>query len=194
MRISQLPERAQFRSDLGQAKLCSLEGGHPSGWCPVFLRPEKGASVPFSCSLLPLLIIDPSLQRLFTDTDMYDTKLREEMEEFYLHLEKIIRVEKLTIPSKKKNYDPVLEIMRTEDQSTQWSYYFASHKARCLFWLEEYDASSKMDGVESPAHVSASPSFTNLPINPLINSCAEHHLEDLYWYITGLLLKLNSFA
>src|SRR6266852_795147 len=160
MQISQLPELEQFRPGLGQAKLCSLEGGHPSGWCPVFLRPEKGASVPFSSSPLPLLINNSTLQRLFTDTDMYDTELREEMEEFYLYLEKIIRVEKLTIPSKKKDYDLVLAIMHTEDQSTQWSYYFACHKARCLFWLTEYDASSEIDGVESPAHVSASPSFT----------------------------------
>lgn len=61
-------------------------------------------------------MIDLPLQRLFTDTDMYNTELREEMEEFYLYLEKIIRVEKLTIPSK-KNYDLVLDIMPTENHT-----------------------------------------------------------------------------
>ena len=95
------------------------------------------------------------LQRLFTDTDMYSTDLREEMEEFYLYLEKTIRVEKLTMPSKK--YDLVLDIMLTEDERVQWSYYFACHKTRCLFWLDPYDASSVIYGVESPAHISASP-------------------------------------
>jgi len=108
-----------------------------------------------------LYFYDPE-RRLFTDTDMYNTDLREEMEEFYLCLEKIIRVEKLTIPSKKKDYDLVLDIMPTEDQTIQWSYYFACHKARCLFWLDKYDASSAIYGVESPAHI-------------------KHHLEELYW-------------
>ena len=106
-------------------------------------------------------------------------KLREETEEFYLHLEKIIRVKKMTIPSKKKNYDLVLEIMSTEDQSTQWCYYFACHKARCLFWLEEYDASSLIDGVESPAHISASPSFINLSLNSLPLS----YVQSIAWRI-----------
>jgi len=120
--------------------------------------------VPFSCS--PLMIDSPS-QRLFTDTDMYNADLREEMEEFYLYLERTIRVEKLTIPS--KNYDLVLDIKPTETQTIQWSYYFACHKARCLFWLDQYDASSEMYGVESPAHVSASPPFTNLSRYSLIH-------------------------
>jgi hypothetical protein len=114
-------------------------------------------------------MIDLQLQRLFTDTDMYNTGWREEMEEFYLYLEKIIRVKKLTIPSKKKNYDLVLDIMPTENQTIQWSYYFACHKARCLFWLDKYDASSTLYGVESPAHASASLSFTILPLYPLID-------------------------
>jgi hypothetical protein len=110
-------------------------------------------------------MIHSPLQRLFTDTDMYSTDLREEMEEFYLCLEKIIRVERLTIPSK-KNYDLVLDIMCTEHERIQWSYYFACHKTRCLFWLDKYDASSEIYGVKSPAHISASPSFPNLPLYP----------------------------
>jgi hypothetical protein len=75
-------------------------------------------------------MIDSPLQRLFTDTDMYNMDLREEMEEFYLYLEKIIRVEKLTMPSK-KNYDLVLDIMpfKNPPERIQWSYYFACHKA-----------------------------------------------------------------
>jgi hypothetical protein len=118
-------------------------------------------------------MIDSPLQRLFTDTDMYNAGLREEMEEFHLYLEKTIRFENLTIPS--KNYDLVLDIMPTEDQRIQWSYYFACHKARCLFWLDKYDASSTIYGVESPAHLSASPSFTNLPLYPLI------HVQSIIW-------------
>jgi len=119
---------------------------------------------------------DSPLQRLFTDTDMYSANLREEMDDFYLYLEETIRYDKLAIPPK-KNYDLVLDIVRSENQTVQWSYYFASHKARCLFWLDKYDASFEICGVESPAHVSASPSFTDLPIHPLI------HVQNIVWRI-----------
>lgn len=176
MQISQLPELEQSRPGGGQARLCSLEGSDPSGWCLVFLRPGKGAPVPFSCNQFPLLMIDSPLQRLFTDADMYNGQLREEIEDFYLYLGTIIRIENLTLPSK-KNYDLVLDIMPTEDQRIQWSYYFACHEARCLFWLDRYDASSVIHGVESPAHVSASPSFTILPLYPLI------HVQSIIWRI-----------
>jgi hypothetical protein len=110
-------------------------------------------------------MIDSPLQRLFTDTDMYNTDMREEMEMFYLHLERTIHDEKLTIPSK-KDCDLVLHIAiaPTETERSQWSYYFACHEARCLFWLDKYDASSEVYGVDSPAHFSASPSFINLPL------------------------------
>jgi hypothetical protein len=132
-------------------------------------------------------MIDSPLQRLFTDTDMYNTDLREEMEMFYLHLDKTIRFENLTVPSK-KNYDLVLDIMPTETEKSQWSYYFACHKTRCLFWLDTYDASSEIYGVESPAHISASPSFTNLPFCPLI------YVQSIVWriYIGTSLVFLRS--
>ncbi len=78
------------------------------------------------------------------------------MEEFYSYLQKILRVDQLNIPS--ANYDLVLDVMPTEDNLIQWSYYFACHNTRCLFWLEAYDARymlSELYGVESPAHISA---------------------------------------
>ena len=97
------------------------------------------------------------LKRLFTDTDMQDPVLREEIEDFYSYLKKILDRERIVIPSKK--YDLVLDIMPSEDGRIQWSYYYACHETRCLFWLDPYDAShmiSELYGVKSPAHVSAS--------------------------------------
>ncbi|KAI0253107.1 hypothetical protein BJV78DRAFT_1196731 [Lactifluus subvellereus] len=47
----------------------------------------------------------------------------------------------------------------------QWSYYYACHETRCLFWFETYDANdmiSEVYGVKSPAHI-------------------KHRLEYLYW-------------
>ena len=96
------------------------------------------------------------MKRLFTDTDMHNTTMREEIEDFYDYLQRLIRIDDLSIPS--KNYDLVLDIMVTDDERISWSYYYACHDARCLFWLETYDAShmiSELFGVKSPAHVSA---------------------------------------
>jgi hypothetical protein len=93
---------------------------------------------------------------LFTDTDMHDPTLREEMEDFYTYLQQVLHIDQLIIPS--KNYDLVLDIMVTDEQQISWSYYYACHESRCLFWLETYDASymiSELFGVKSPAHVSA---------------------------------------
>ena len=98
-----------------------------------------------------------SLKKLFTDTDMHERELKEEMEEFYVYLQKVVLADSLAIPS--ENYDLVLDLMVNEDNKMQWSYYYACHDTRCLFWLERYDATyvtSEVDGVESPAHLSAS--------------------------------------
>ena len=97
-------------------------------------------------------------KRLFTDTDMHDPVLREEMEDFYHYLQRILQHEGLVIPS--KNYDLALDIMPSDDGRIQWSYYYACHDTRCLFWLDPYDAThmiAKLFGVKSPAHVSESP-------------------------------------
>jgi hypothetical protein len=96
------------------------------------------------------------LKRLFTDTDMHNKTMRDEIEDFYNYLQRIIDNDQLSIPS--KNCDLVLDITVTVDGRILWSYYYACHEARCLFWLEMYDASymiSEVFGVKSPAHISA---------------------------------------
>jgi hypothetical protein len=87
---------------------------------------------------------------------MHDQLLREEMEDFYHALQKIWRDDQLKLPS--NNIDLVLDIMPDGDK-IQWSYYYACHEYRCLFWLESYNAdymTSELYGVDCPAHVSAS--------------------------------------
>jgi len=89
------------------------------------------------------------------------------MKQFYLYLQLIRRIERLTIPS--GDYDLVLDIMPTKDRKVLWSYYYACHETRCLFWLEQYDGDHltfELDGVGSPAHVSESPSSTKLLPDP----------------------------
>ena len=104
------------------------------------------------------------------------------MEQFYSYLQKIISHDRLAIPS--NNYDLVLDIMPTEDGQMQWSYYYACHDTRCLFWLDLYDANymiSEVFYVTSPAHVSESQISSSILLRFLLIWCAEHRLEALYW-------------
>ncbi|KAH9031675.1 hypothetical protein EDB85DRAFT_1328466 [Lactarius pseudohatsudake] len=132
--------------------------------------PEQGPPEVVDCApWIPATHPDGALyfydkdKRLFTDTDMHNFELKEEMEAFYQYLQWIIRHEELIIPS--NNYDLVLDIMPTEFGRMQWSYYYACHETRCLFWLDKYDANhmiSEVFCVTSPTHV-------------------QHRLEALYW-------------
>ena len=113
---------------------------------------------------------------------MHSSVLKEEMEQFYSYLQKIISHDRLAIPS--NNYDLVLDIMPTEDGQKQWSYYYACHDTRCLFWLDLYDANymiSEVFCVTSPAHVSESQILSSILLRFLLIWCAEHRLEALYW-------------
>ena len=86
---------------------------------------------------------------------MHDPLLRDEIEEFYQYLKEMLRVNQLKILS--NNYDLVLDIVPFGDR-IEWSYYYACHDTRCLFWLETYDATDvlfEVCGVNSPAHISA---------------------------------------
>ena len=86
------------------------------------------------------------------------------MEDFCSRLTE--RAEHLTIPS--KSYDIVLDITWNKGNTIQWSYYYACHDTRCLFWLDRYDATyltSELDGVESPAHLSKLQAFTNFVLS-----------------------------
>ena len=118
---------------------------------------------------------------------MHDLRLREEMEDFCSYLMEIVRVDRLTMPS--KNYDLVLDVSMYEDK-LQWSYYYACHDTRCLFWLDAYDTTyiTSEVGVESLAHLSASQARTICALFLLIRRTG-HRMEGLYWYMGYLLLN-----
>ena len=131
-----------------------------------------------------LVIADSPSKRLFTDTDMHNKTMRDEIEDFYQYLQRLIQFEQLSIPS--KNYDLVMDVMVTEDQRISWSYYYACHEERCLFWLETYDASytlCEVFGVKSLAHVSALYCHVQSFQQHSLMWCAEHRLEALYWWV-----------
>jgi hypothetical protein len=115
---------------------------------------------------------------------MQDPILREEMEDFYHYLQKILQHDEVDISS--TNYDLALDIMPSEDNRIQWSYYYACHETRCLFWLDNYDAThmiSELFGVKSPAHVSASHIPSSLCYLFPLMWYTEHRLEALYWCV-----------
>ena len=125
---------------------------HPDGALYFFDEERVRLLVPLRLSI----VANPRFKRLFTDTDMLDPLLRKEIEEFYQYIQKILRRDGVVVPS--KNCDLVLDILRTEDDWVQWSYYYACHETRCLFWLDLYDAThmlSELFGVRSLAHISA---------------------------------------
>ena len=129
------------------------------------------------------------LKRLFTDTDMHDPEFRGAIEIAYRYLQNNLPAE--GTPS--KNYDLVFDTLEDGGQ-TQWFYYYACHKTRCLFWLEAYDAKdmiSEVYWVASAAHVSASPILS--PIYGLFRLIrfSVHRLEALYWYLCQAELDLN---
>ncbi|KAI9438686.1 hypothetical protein H4582DRAFT_190509 [Lactarius indigo] len=136
---------------------------------PEKMGPEQGSLEGDCTPWVPATHPDGALyffdqdRRIFTDTDMHDPVLREEMEDFYHHLQRTLHHVGQVIPS--KNYDLVLDILPTKDGRISWSYYYACHETRCLFWLDTYHANhmiSEVFGVTSPAHV-------------------RHRLEALYW-------------
>jgi len=123
---------------------------------------------------------------------MHDPTLREEMEDFYTYLREALQADRMAIPS--KDYDLVLDITVIEGQKISWSYYYACHESRCLFWLKTYDAGhvvSEVFGVSSPAHVSALQLHWNLLLFSLM-SCTEHRLESLYWRVGDILPDWRS--
>ncbi|KAH9026186.1 hypothetical protein EDB85DRAFT_176673 [Lactarius pseudohatsudake] len=128
-------------------------------------RPEQGPEddcAPWVSATHPdgALYFYDSARMLFTDTDMHDPLLRNEIEARFLSLQDRLPAD----GSLPKNYDLVLD-KHEEGGQMQWFYYYAHHDTRCLFWLEPYaarDMLSEVYWVGSPAHV-------------------KHRLEALYW-------------
>jgi hypothetical protein len=132
-------------------RLHSLGASHPDGFLYFFDQ----ESVCLFCLQQLLIVINSRLKRLFTDTDMFNPKLRKEMEDFYILLQRILACSRVGILS--NNYNLTLDITPTNDGRITWSYYYTCFETRCLSWLHPYDTShiaSGLTGIRSPAHIS----------------------------------------
>ncbi|KAH9003501.1 hypothetical protein EDB86DRAFT_2826628 [Lactarius hatsudake] len=155
------PLTTTFRPEQGQEDDGApwVSATHPDGALYFYDPAKVRALAPYAYPIVTDTRLT-QLKRLFTDTDMHDPVLRDEIAASYDYLQNIL----LAKGPPPKNYDLVLN-KHKEDGQTQWFYYYAYPETRCLFWLETYDAKDmlyEVYGVESPAHV-------------------KHRLEALYW-------------
>ncbi|KAI0293040.1 hypothetical protein BC826DRAFT_1175831 [Russula brevipes] len=104
--------------------------------------------------------------RIFTDVYMYDPELRAEVHEFARLLnEEVLKLVPNVSPWPTNNYEIVIDIVETKDNSIVWKYYFVDHNNKILFWVDPYDISSQLyeiPGVTEPGHI-------------------KYRLESLYW-------------
>ena len=79
---------------------------------------------------------------IYTDTNMCDPDLLQEIEQFIEDINKLRAVS----PPLPEDWELVLELGK-DDGEPICSYYFVCHSTRCLFWLHEFDLESVVDGL-----------------------------------------------
>ena len=98
---------------------------------------------------------------------MYDSDLREQIDQFADYLEKYLEQARAELPS--NDYEVVLDIEEVEG-IILWKYYYVDHDTRTLFWLRDHDAedaSREIYGLASPDHVA-------------------HYIRCEYWFVVQL--------
>ena len=81
---------------------------------------------------------------IYTDTYMCDPDLRQEIEQC---IEDIKMLRDGIYPPLPHDWELVLELGKDEKTDEPiCSYYFVCHSTRCLFWLQEFDPKSALNG------------------------------------------------
>ena len=90
---------------------------------------------------------------IYTDTDMCDPALRQEIEEAVEEINKLKDIS----PPLPEDWELALELGKDEETGESiCSYYFVCHSTRCLFWLHEFDLESVLNdlcGVTQQTHI-----------------------------------------
>ena len=93
------------------------------------------------------------LKPIYTDTDMCDPNLRQEIGRSVEDIHKLMG----DFPSLPEDWELALELGEDDDTGeTICSYYFVCHTTRCLFWLHEFDLEDvleKVGGVTEKTHI-----------------------------------------
>jgi len=103
------------------------------------------------------------LQRIYTEEYLYNPTFLSDVEHFVAYLEQLLRATNTPMPS--DNCELVLQIDKQQGEGEQagdvtWSYYYADHSTRSVFWLEDVDIgpdeanwlSEVLAGDMNPAH------------------------------------------
>jgi len=96
------------------------------------------------------------MQRTFTEMDVCEKGYREDVEFFMQGLLDALKseLESKSMELDMKHVDLVIEPKRLNG-SVVGNYYFANHRDRCLFWLDDFDGKEVLDGckgIESLSH------------------------------------------
>ncbi|GLB42358.1 putative expressed protein [Lyophyllum shimeji] len=123
----------------------------PPGWTP-FFHPE-GA-----------LYFCHEEKRIFTDANLYEPDMLSQILADIGTIEEFFRVHNMR---RAANVDLVLELRRVDGQIETF-YYMVDHSKRCIFFVDEFNASDlpiwdELQGTSSPTHV-------------------KHEIETQYWY------------
>ena len=92
-------------------------------------------------------VLQPDEKRpkpIYTDTDMCDPNLRQEIERSVEDIHKLMG----DFPFLPEDWELALELGKDDDTGENiCSYYFVYHTTRCLFWLHEFDLEEVLGGV-----------------------------------------------
>jgi hypothetical protein len=102
--------------------------------------------------------LEPLAQRTFTGMNICDKEIYGDIEYYMQYLLDELRrvIEDRNIELDLQQIDLVLQPKVYEGDSVVCCYYFANHRDRCLFWLDDFDASKILTecvGVESLSHI-----------------------------------------
>lgn len=98
-------------------------------------------------------------QRTFTQMNICDETIYSDIKHFMDYLLRSLRDESEHLELDMAQVDLVIEPkVSTDADKVVCCYYFANHRDRCLFWLDEYsteDILSECNGVENLSHIRA---------------------------------------
>ncbi|KAH9836352.1 uncharacterized protein C8Q71DRAFT_762021 [Rhodofomes roseus] len=114
-------------------------------------------------------------RRTYTEAWLCDPEILEEIEDFAVRLEELVRSLEFTLPP---DAELVLELERIPAHAPShddlesgkpskhyWTYYYVDHAERVLFWIHPYSVSDELEqlrGFHSPSHI-------------------KHGIEEYYW-------------
>jgi len=133
------------------------------------------------CHLFIHIMWLSSLQRVYTDADLYDPKILRRGQEVLILLDEFIRKHNLTLP---ESLDLVIDLFYKEEE-IHATYYYVDHQARCIFFLDNFLVEN-MSGAKGVKAVNTYQHLrklyeTFLCFILILTSNLGHEIEAQYW-------------